>query len=104
MEETSPGSTAARSPESACSWPKRVEGPDLRHPPDRPLNLPGDLSMMTDKDMALAAASVRSESPTTWKSRLKQAARAYTVPTSPLRPLPDFLIIGAQRTGTTSLY
>ena len=60
--------------------------------------------MMTDKDMAVAAASVRSESPTTWKSRLKQAARAYTVPTSPLRPLPEFLIIGAQRTGTTSLY
>ena len=60
--------------------------------------------MMTDKDMAVAAASVRSESPTTWKSRLKQAARAYTVPTSRLRPLPEFLIIGAQRTGTTSLY
>jgi hypothetical protein len=60
--------------------------------------------MMTDKDMAVAAATVRSESPTTWKSRLKQAARAYTVPTSRLRPLPEFLIIGAQRTGTTSLY
>jgi len=60
--------------------------------------------MMTDKDMAVAAASVRSESPTTWKSRLKKAARAYTVPTSRLRPLPEFLIIGAQRTGTTSRY
>ncbi|HYT37873.1 MAG TPA: sulfotransferase [Acidimicrobiia bacterium] len=60
--------------------------------------------MMTDKDMAVAAATMRSESPATWKSRLKQAARAYTVPTSRLRPLPEFLIIGAQRTGTTSLY
>jgi len=60
--------------------------------------------MMTDKDMAVVAATMRSESPNTWKSRLKQAARAYTVPTSRLRPLPEFLIIGAQRTGTTSLY
>ena len=60
--------------------------------------------MMTDKDMAVAAASARSEGPTTWKARAKQAVRAYTVPTSRLRPLPEFLIIGAQRTGTTSLY
>jgi Sulfotransferase domain len=30
--------------------------------------------------------------------------RAYTIPTAPLRPLPDFLIIGTQRGGTTSLY
>jgi hypothetical protein len=43
-------------------------------------------------------------SPTTWKTRLKQAARVYTVPTSRIRPLPEFLIIGAQRCGTTSLY
>lgn len=61
--------------------------------------------MLTDKSLAEPSApSVRSESPTTWKTRLKQAARAYTVPTSRMRPLPEFLIIGAQRCGTTSLY
>src|SRR4249919_1107044 len=32
------------------------------------------------------------------------AARLYTVPTTSLRGLPDFLIIGTQRGGTTSLY
>lgn len=36
---------------------------------------------------------------------LKLGVRAvYTLPTSRLRALPDFLIIGAQRAGTTSLY
>jgi len=59
--------------------------------------------MMTDKDMAVAAATMRSESPTTWKARLKQAARAYTVPTSRLRPSPSSSS-SRQRTGTTSLY
>ena len=60
---------------------------------------------MTDKSLTLVpAANVRSESPVTWKTRAKRAARLYTVPTSPMRPLPEFLIIGAQRTGTTSLY
>ncbi|MEO8423493.1 MAG: sulfotransferase domain-containing protein [Actinomycetota bacterium] len=34
----------------------------------------------------------------------KKAARLYTVPTTPMRRLPDFLIIGTQRGGTTSLY
>ena len=34
----------------------------------------------------------------------KKAARLYTVPTVPMRQLPDFLIIGTQRGGTTSLY
>ena len=34
----------------------------------------------------------------------KKASRIVTVPTASLRPLPDFLIIGAQRGGTTSLY
>jgi hypothetical protein len=32
------------------------------------------------------------------------ASRVYSIPSSPLRPLPDFLILGAQRSGTTSLY
>lgn len=35
---------------------------------------------------------------------VKGASRAYTVPTIPMRALPDFLIIGTQRGGTTSLY
>ncbi len=35
---------------------------------------------------------------------VKNASRLYTVPTSSLRALPDFLIIGTQRGGTTSLY
>jgi hypothetical protein len=34
----------------------------------------------------------------------KKASRLYTVPTIPMRRLPDFLIIGTQRGGTTSLY
>jgi hypothetical protein len=34
----------------------------------------------------------------------KKASRIVTVPTASFRPLPDFLIIGAQRSGTTSLY
>jgi len=34
----------------------------------------------------------------------KRASRVITVPTIPLRGLPDFLIIGTQRGGTTSLY
>ena len=34
----------------------------------------------------------------------KRASRLVTVPTTGLRGLPDFLIIGAQRCGTTSLY
>lgn len=35
---------------------------------------------------------------------VKLALKAYTLPTSGVRSLPDFLIIGAQRCGTTSLY
>ncbi len=42
------------------------------------------------------------------RTRARQAAKwvtnAYTLPTSRLRSLPDFIIIGAQRAGTTSLY
>ena len=34
----------------------------------------------------------------------KRASRMVTVPTSRIRSLPDFLIIGGQRCGTTSLY
>lgn len=34
----------------------------------------------------------------------KRASRIVTLPTAKLRSLPDFLIIGAQRCGTTSLY
>jgi hypothetical protein len=40
-----------------------------------------------------------------WLRRaVKQGARAYTGPTSGLRRLPDYLIIGVQRAGTTSLH
>lgn len=38
------------------------------------------------------------------RSRMRSALRTWTIPTSPVRPLPEFLIIGAQRCGTTSLY
>lgn len=34
----------------------------------------------------------------------KTAARIYAVPTTGIRALPDFLVIGTQRGGTTSLY
>jgi hypothetical protein len=34
----------------------------------------------------------------------KRAVRAYGVATAPLRPLPDYLIIGAKRGGTTALH
>jgi sulfotransferase family protein len=37
-------------------------------------------------------------------STLRAAARLYTAPTANARLLPDFLIIGAERAGTTSLY
>ena len=60
--------------------------------------------MMTNKEVAHSAAAVRDASPVTWKTRAKRAARLYTVPTAGLRPAPEFLIIGAQRCGTTSLY
>jgi hypothetical protein len=39
----------------------------------------------------------------TWKMR-RQLERSYRSLTSPLRVLPDFLIIGASRSGTTSLF
>ena len=38
------------------------------------------------------------------KTAIKRTVTAWGVATSPLRPLPDFLIIGTQRAGTTSLY
>jgi hypothetical protein len=38
------------------------------------------------------------------RNAAKRGSRLVTVPTAELRPLPDFLIIGAQRGGTTSLY
>jgi hypothetical protein len=38
------------------------------------------------------------------KQLVKTGVRAYTVRTSAIRMLPDYLIIGAQRAGTTSLY
>lgn len=60
--------------------------------------------MMTDKELARALPGVRDASPVTWKTRAKRAARLYTVPTAGLRPTPEFLLIGAQRCGTTSLY
>jgi Sulfotransferase domain len=47
----------------------------------------------------LPTRSLRSQ-----RQRLKTAARTWTGPTSAIRPLPDVLIIGAQRSGTTSLY
>ncbi len=46
----------------------------------------------------------KSFTPVTVKSGLKSALRFYGIATSPLRGKPDFLIIGAKRCGSTSLY
>lgn len=48
--------------------------------------------------------SVRNELLSTSRSALKTVVRASGVATSGLRPLPDFLVIGAKRGGTTSFY
>jgi hypothetical protein len=46
----------------------------------------------------------KSFTPAPVKSGLKSALRTYAIATSPLRGNPDFLIIGAKRCGSTSLY
>jgi hypothetical protein len=50
--------------------------------------------------------SAKATSPLRVRTRraVKTASRALTRPTARLRPLPDFVIIGTQRGGTTSLY
>jgi Sulfotransferase domain len=42
--------------------------------------------------------------PTPVRAAIRRTFRAYGILTSGLRPLPDFLIIGTKRGGTTSLY
>jgi hypothetical protein len=42
--------------------------------------------------------------PTRLPPAVKKAVRGFRQVTAPIRPLPDFLIIGAARCGTTSLY
>lgn len=39
-----------------------------------------------------------------WRTAAKAAVRSFGMATSGLRPLPDFIIIGAHRAGTTSLH
>jgi hypothetical protein len=46
----------------------------------------------------------KSFTPAPVKSGLKSALRMYGIATTPLRGKPDFLIIGAKRCGSTSLY
>jgi hypothetical protein len=60
--------------------------------------------MSTDVAEMKDSTPIRTHSPVSWKTRAKRGARLFTVPTSAMRPLPEFLIIGAQRCGTTSLY
>jgi hypothetical protein len=49
-------------------------------------------------------STLRAAVPTPARTAAKRILRAYGVATSPIRPLPDFLIIGAKRGGTTSLF
>lgn len=44
------------------------------------------------------------EAPLAVKQALRQGMAALALPTGPLRMLPEFVILGAQRAGTTSLY
>ncbi|CAN5814179.1 sulfotransferase [soil metagenome] len=46
---------------------------------------------------------VRDSTPTPLRHALRAGARGYGAATSSLRPLPDFLIIGAKKAGTSSL-
>jgi hypothetical protein len=55
---------------------------------------PDNFSAMTAKDLV----------PDPVKALVTRGVKAYAVRTSSLRVLPDYLIIGAQRSGTTSLY
>jgi Sulfotransferase domain len=52
----------------------------------------------------VALDAVRSRVPLEWRHRLARARLRYRVPTGRWRALPDALIIGAQRAGTSSLY
>src|SRR5438093_4320202 len=55
--------------------------------------------------IASARRSIAARTPKPLVRGVKAGIRAvYATPTSKLRVLPDFLIIGAQRAGTTSLY
>jgi hypothetical protein len=47
---------------------------------------------------------IKSRVPHGVRQAVKSGVRAYTIRTGALRMLPDYLIIGAQRAGTTSLY
>jgi Sulfotransferase family len=51
-----------------------------------------------------SAADVKAKAQSTAKRAGKQVVRWYGMATAQQRPLPDFLIIGAKRGGTTSLY
>jgi Sulfotransferase domain len=55
-------------------------------------------------DAATAPPRSGGRPPRSMREAGKRALRHYGVVTSPLRPLPDFLIIGAKRGGTTSLW
>jgi len=48
--------------------------------------------------------SVKSLVPISVKEMVRSLSRVYRAPTASLRLLPDFLVIGAQKCGTTSLY
>jgi hypothetical protein len=52
----------------------------------------------------VALGALRSRVPLEWRHRLARARLRYRVPTGRWRALPDALIIGAQRAGTSSLY
>src|SRR5687767_7266324 len=54
--------------------------------------------------MTSTASRMRDVVPPQARERLQGALRAYGASTRRFRPPPDFLIIGAKRGGTTSLY
>ena len=54
--------------------------------------------------MSAIMETVKPAVPVPVRERAKKVLRAYGVATSSSRPMPEFLVIGAKRGGTTSLF
>lgn len=54
--------------------------------------------------LSSVAGDVARRLPTGWRRRVLKARESLRTPTAALRVLPDVLVIGAQRSGTSSLY
>lgn len=66
--------------------------------------MPHRLAQIVTVSDVIAQVAKNGNPATASRELLKKAGRAIGVATSPLRPPPDFLIIGAKRGGTTSFY